>query len=324
MGRIIGGMATSHAFAFLEPAKWDEFRARNRQSLLRRTGVEPPPHPRLAVETVAEDERRFARVREAHEALRQAIASHRPDALILIGDDQHENFVSVIPQIAVYVGDTFRLAGHFARGDRRYGSHGALAAAILEQGIRDGFDVTAVRAFEEDALKSHAHVQVLQELAVPQDLPIVLVFVNAVSHPTIEPARCFAFGEAIARAVAARPAGERVMVCASGGLSHFTAGYPWRGSKTPLDYGDISEDFDRRALTLIERGQGAELAALTSEHLHEHGDIELRSWIALLGAMGPTPARFTLYEPFYRAVMGMGVAYWPEAAERADTVASSS
>lgn len=313
MGRIIGGMATSHAFAFMEPAEWDGFRARNRQSLLRRTGIEPPPHPRIEAESPDEVETRYQRIRQAHAALRDTIAAQRPDALIVIGDDQHENFVATIPQIAVHMGGKFHLAGHFAKGERHYAGHESIARALLDQGVRDGFDITSINTFEESALKSHAHVQVLQELAVAEDIPIVLVFVNAISRPSIEPRRCFALGQSIARAIATRPKGERVLICASGGLSHFTAGFPWSAQRTPESYGQISEAFDRRAIALIEQGRGADLARLTSDELLEHGDIELRSWIALLGAMGPTPTVFTVYEPFYRALTGMGVAAWPEA-----------
>jgi hypothetical protein len=316
MGRIVGGMATSHAFAFMEPAAWDEFRARNRQSLLRRTGIAPPPHPRIEAESPDEVEVRYQRIRLAHGTLRNTIAAQRPDALIVIGDDQHENFVATIPQIAVHMGGAFDLAGHFVKGKRHYTGHEPIARALLGQGVSDGFDITSVNTFEGSALKSHAHVQVLQELAVPEDIPIVLVFVNAITRPSIEPRRCFALGQSIARAIAARPEGERVLICASGGLSHFTAGFPWTARRSPESYGQICEAFDRRVIALIEQGRGSELAQLTSEELLEHGNIELRSWIALLGAIGPIPSEIAVYEPFYRAVTGMGVAAWSEAARK--------
>lgn len=57
-------------------------------------------------------------------------------------------------------------------------------------------------------------------------------------------------------------------------------------------------------------GHGAELAKLTSADLLANGDVELRSWISLLGAVGNTPAEVLAYEPIYRGIMGMGVAYW--------------
>ena len=42
-----------------------------------------------------------------------------------------------------------------------------------------------------------------------------------------------------------------------------------------------------------------------------NGDIELRTWIVLLGIIGNTAPQLTVYEPFYRAIMGMAVVSWP-------------
>ena len=58
-------------------------------------------------------------------------------------------------------------------------------------------------------------------------------------------------------------------------------------------------------------GQVEEIKKLTSRDLLDHGDIEFRSWIILLGAVGAVPAEVLAYEPLYRGLMGMGVARWP-------------
>ena len=58
------------------------------------------------------------------------------------------------------------------------------------------------------------------------------------------------------------------------------------------------------------RGEGEKVAQLTSDDLLKNGDIELRSWITLLGAVDKAPAKVLAYEAFYRGIMGMGVAYW--------------
>jgi aromatic ring-opening dioxygenase LigB subunit len=107
-----------------------------------------------------------------------------------------------------------------------------------------------------------------------------------------------------------RPAAERVAIYASGGLSHFTGGYPWRHYTGSFGYGAISEEFDRAALDWMSAGRGDKLADLTSKDLLDHGDIEMRSWIVLVGAMGQRPARVLAYEPLYSGNMGMAVAFW--------------
>ena len=49
---------------------------------------------------------------------------------------------------------------------------------------------------------------------------------------------------------------------------------------------------------------------LTNDEVIGNGEIELRSWISALGAMGNRKPEFLIYEPFYSAIMGMAVAYW--------------
>ena len=58
-------------------------------------------------------------------------------------------------------------------------------------------------------------------------------------------------------------------------------------------------------------GEARKLADLSSAELLDHGEIELRSWIVLAGAVGAVPAKVLAYEPFYRGLMGMAVAQWP-------------
>ncbi|SFL30938.1 hypothetical protein [Geodermatophilus ruber] len=311
MGSIVAGLASSHAFAFMEPQRWDDFRERNRQILHRRSGVLPPVQDGVHDETLAMNREGYARIRGGLDRLRTVLADRRPDVLVVIGDDQDENFSTAnVPQLAVHVGTSFTLANPLATSEVPYPVHRELATALLEQGVREGFDIASLGSFENDELRSHAHAQVLADLLPRADLPVVLVFLNAVHHPAVEPWRCEQFGQLLARVVRARPAGERVAVYASGGWSHFTAGYPWAAYRGPRTHGAIDTDFDRVVLDLVERGEGHTLARLTDADLLEHGEIELRAWIALLGALGAEPAAFVEYQPFYRAMMGMAVAAW--------------
>ncbi len=60
----------------------------------------------------------------------------------------------------------------------------------------------------------------------------------------------------------------------------------------------------------MSKGDGEKLTQLTSQDLLDNGGIEMRSWITLVGAVGEVPAKVLAYEPFYSAIMGIGVAYW--------------
>lgn len=311
MGKVVGAFGTSHAFTFMEPDKWDTYRAKNRESLKRRRNIEPPEQPGVGVETLADNSRRFERLRAAHADTRRLLAQSKPDALVLIGDDQHEVFsASTMPQIAVYVGGDFRLSTRFAQSRSIFRSHNPLAKAIRDAGREDGFEIAPLTNFENDELGSHAHAQVLEAFMPAATIPTVLVFLNAIQQPAIEPAQCYTFGATVTRAIAACTEAERVVIGASGGWSHFTAGYPWDNYRGPFSYGAISEEFDRKVAKLVLEGRGDQIAALSSDELLANGDIELRAWIALLGAVGAAKPNTLVYEPFYRAVMGMAAGTW--------------
>src|SRR4051794_30968346 len=102
MAQIVAGMASSHAFALTDPAEWDQQRAHNRKLYQQLYGVEPPEQPRVATETMEEVRTRHAHVQGALGHLQAAMATKQPDALLLIGDDQRENFTEEnLPQFAI-------------------------------------------------------------------------------------------------------------------------------------------------------------------------------------------------------------------------------
>lgn len=313
MGNIVAAFASSHAFAVLPPERWDEVRERNRKRYTQRYGSEPPVHPRVGEETWEDIQTRYGRVRDGFAALRRVIEKSRPDALIVIGDDQNENFSAQnIPQFAIYTANEAVFFDRSTRESRTYPCDAETSRTILEGVVEAGFDVSICESFPEDRLISHAHVEPLMRVLLPEaDIPIVPIYVNAIHWPGPTPARCFAFGEAMADVVRERLGKKRIAVYASGGLSHFTAGYPWRAYRGLFRYGAISEDFDRKIIQWMTEGRVEEIKKLTSNDLLDHGNIEFRSWIIALGIVGTVPAQMLAYEPFYRGLMGMGVAQWP-------------
>src|SRR5712692_4339102 len=88
MGTITAGLASSHAFTLLDPATWDERRAWNRGAYARRYGVEPPMQQQVAEENLDNIRPRYERIRGGLEHLRDELTAMRPQALIVIGDDQ--------------------------------------------------------------------------------------------------------------------------------------------------------------------------------------------------------------------------------------------
>ncbi|MFM9967148.1 MAG: hypothetical protein ACKVQK_01915 [Burkholderiales bacterium] len=310
MGKIVAGLASSHAFTMMDPSQWEEFRAKNRALYERIYGNAPPVHAGVEKESIEENRLRFAHINEGLDRLRENLKAAKPDVLIVIGDDQNENYLSNnLPQMAIYLGEKFVAVDRFKKERRTFRNDVAFAEELFVGCVEAGFDMSSSRSFANDELISHAHAPPLGVLLPEADIPVVLLFVNAIHVPAVNPDRCFQLGQTLARIIASGPA-RRVAIYASGGLSHFTAGYPWKHYKGAEIYGGICEEFDRNALRMMSEGRGAELAKLSSADLLLHGDVEMRSWITLLGCVGETKAEVLAYEPFYRAIMGMGVGYW--------------
>lgn len=314
MGTLTCGFASSHAFTFVPPEGWEQFRTANLRSYERRYGAPPRTAPDVHAETLEQAARRYDNVVRGLDRVRADIRAGRLDALVIVGDDQNENFDgTALPQIAIHTGDEITVSERFVAGRPTWPTAGALARDLLVEAVEADFDVTGVLDFREGTLRSHAHGEIIANILGDVQIPVALVFLNAVHVPALAPSRCYKLGETIARAVRSRrPAGERVGILASGGLSHFTAGYPWQAYDGTAVHGSICTDFDRRSLEWLASGSAADLATLTSKDLLDTGNIELRSWICAAGAMGGITRWSSVYEPIPRAIMGMAVA-WTDA-----------
>jgi hypothetical protein len=193
-----------------------------------------------------------------------------------------------------------------------YPCDAALSRAIHIGMVEDGFDLASSNKFPDDRLKSHAHVQILRYMdLVSNPVPIVPIFVQAIHVPAPTPARCYTFGEGLRRAIEAQPDDKRVLVYASGGLSHYTAGFPWPDYQGPASLGYIDVDFDRRVVDWMEQGRGSQVRTLTSADVLNSGNIEMRQWMVLMGVLGDGVAPSKLvYQPFFRGLMGMAAGAW--------------
>ena len=267
MGSLVAAMASSHAFAVAPPEKWDELRERNRNVYAQRQNIDvPPPHPRMSEESSEDVQTRYARVRNGLLELKRIIEASKPDALIVVGDDQNENYTSQnVPQFAIYTDSEAVFFDRLFKEERTYSCAAEISQTILNCAVEAGFDLSFSENFPDKRLISHAHAEPLMRILLPAaDVPIVPIYVNAIHPPGPTPARCFAFGQVLGDIIRNHLSNKRIAIYASGGLSHFTAGYPWRFYRGPFGYGQISEDFDRRILQWMADGKMSKLAGLSS------------------------------------------------------------
>ena len=181
----------------------------------------------------------------------RAVADLAPDSVVVIGPDHfHANFYDAMPPFALGV--------ESAVGFGDFGSReGPLAVASgLAWDIHAGmtsaeFDVCLSYSLTVD----HGVVQSYEMVTGGRAIPMVPLVVNTAAPPLPSMERCVALGAALGRAIRGSRVASRVLVVASGGLSH------WLPTNDPRD---PSVDESKRA-SLIHGRQDAKAFAAARE-----------------------------------------------------------
>ncbi|MFC4052769.1 hypothetical protein ACFOY4_24035 [Actinomadura syzygii] len=285
-------------------------------------------------ETTHKDE--AERFRDGLRAARDELAAARPDTVVLVGSNHFRGFwLDLIPSFTIGVGECVA-SGESGTPEGPQPVDVELARHIADELVGGGrFDVAFSARLQIDHGQSHA----IQYLLDGLDVEIVPLVVNVFAPPLPTLARCEALGHAIREAVTAFPAGRRVAVVASGGLSHRLPWPDWRspdgddeefmvrawldGRNNWRDYdarrrqivraaeSAITPEFDEEFLDLVEKGETHRLTAQTTEELEKaagNGAQELRTWLVMAAALGHAPGRRLAYEAIPDWLTGMAVA----------------
>jgi 2,3-dihydroxyphenylpropionate 1,2-dioxygenase len=264
----------------------------------------------------------------------RAVAALAPDAAVVIGPDHfHANFYDVMPPFVLGVAQA-EAFGDFGsrRGPLPVAS--GLAWSIRDGLAADGFDIALSYALTVD----HGIVQSYDMVRGPADLPIVPLVVNTAAPPLPSLRRCMALGRSLAAAVRAAGPG-RVLVIASGGLSHWLPSNDPRDPAVPADRrasmihgrrdvrassaaresrvramgGDpgarVNPEWDTWFLKQLAAADLDPVAGLGDELLEERagsGGHEIRTWL-IGSAAARRPLAWTSYEPVPEWITGMGI-----------------
>jgi aromatic ring-opening dioxygenase catalytic subunit (LigB family) len=272
-GRIVGAFAASHSPGI---TGWPE---------------RAPQHARVAVENAYAD-------------VRRRIEQLDPDAVVAVSVEHFTNFhLGNLPAFAIATGDSYlgpatpEMAAFLDVEQHRYPGAAAVGRHLYAAALDAEFDPALV----EGGLEFDENFCVpLKHLDPDSRYPLVPVIVNGVNPPWPTPKRCYDFGRMIRRAVENQSGAERVVVLATGGLSHWV-GLP--------ESGDINEEFDRDFIARLESGDRERLTAYTREDIDRAGNgaHEIRTWLVAAGAAG---AGFDVlaYEPVSAWLTGTAVA----------------
>jgi hypothetical protein len=245
--------------------------------------------------------------------LRRELDEFVPDVVVIVGDDQFENFQGdCVPAFQVCAYDEF-VVQPFADGRAnswneppstvfRFEGQKSLGKRLTSELIDAGFDVAYGYRPLHDPLP-HAFLNTLLFLdwdRLGWKYPIVPIAINSYGRllvplrgmgvnqlatvpagdeldpPSPQPWRCFDLGAALARNLAALPG--RIALIATASWSH-----AWLSPATSYFYPDV--EADRTFLAALEAGDYGFWREKTTAELEEHGQQELLNWTCLLGAM---------------------------------------
>jgi aromatic ring-opening dioxygenase catalytic subunit (LigB family) len=233
-----------------------------------------------------------------YRTLGEQLAASRPEVLVAITVEHWANFfLNQMPTFCIGRADHYegpveewlRIPKARVPGDAQLG------AELLEACLDGGFDPT----FSDELMFDHATMLPLHFLNPAMAVPVVPVIINTLTNPMPTPKRCFALGDCLGKTL--QRTQKRVAVIATGGLSH------WPGE---AKHGKINIPFDKHFLdTLISRDYTA-LTQYTHEEISKEagsGGHEIRTWIALAGAVSGWQAELLAYEPVVPWATGCGL-----------------
>ena len=231
--------------------------------------------------------------------LREILAELKPDTLVLVGDDQRENFIDDgMPAFAVYFGEeaeasvSLRYLNQSFDDNRTCYRVDAELGRYLVEGLMDaGFDPAYCLKLRYKGGLGHAFARPLKFLLPEADAAILPVMVNTYHPPAPSPRRCLQFGQALAKLIAGFPTERRVVLAASGGLSHTK----------------IVEELDKAFLQALAARDLDCLAAMSPDDLVQ-GTSEIRNWIVVAAAAGERRFELVHHVPLYRTTNGVGCA----------------
>jgi hypothetical protein len=320
MARLVAAFGSSHSPALASPAQdmagharrdeqyahhldLDGNRVSYRELLARRKDS-------LAAEVTPEKIQERVNACERHlDRLSESIRQARLDALIVVGDDQREQyFEDNMPAFLVYCGATIanstlqlpagapeywkraRSIYHEPDAPRDYPVARELGLHLIDSLLDSGFDLSVGDKLARPRGEGHAFGFVHRRLMAAHVIPIVPLVVNTYYPPNQpRPRRCFHLGLALQNAIRAFPEDHRVGLIASGGLSHFT----------------IDEALDQDVLRGCREADERLLAGIPPAKLNS-GSSEIRNWIVVAGAAAGLRTQWQEYVPLYRTPAGTG------------------
>lgn len=320
MAEIIGGIATTHSPMLSTDA---DFWATHAQRDEKKTDLvgsdgrrytytelldqaDPDLCERLTLDNFRSQ---HAACHDAMQQLSKFLRENKPDVVVVIGDDQEELFLEDnMPAFSIYWGKTItnikppmegrpkgmQLSawGYYDENPTDYPGEPDLGLHIVRQLIEEGVDVAQFQRQREGVGMSHAFTFMHRRIMPNPSVPMVPVFINTYYPPNQPTARrAVDFGHRLREAITNWPQDKRVVVMASGGLSHFV----------------VDEELDQMLLNSLKSNDEQALMEIPESRL-QSGNSEAKNWMALGACVNEHAMTLIDYIPVYRSPAGTGCA----------------
>jgi gallate dioxygenase len=283
MARIIGAVASSHT-----------------------------PTIGFALDARKQDDPVWAPIFDAYRPVQEWLAAQQPDVLLVVFNDHVTSFFfDHYSQFALGVGESYAVAdeGGGPRALPPVSGHPALARHIAAGLVADEFDL----AYFQDKPLDHGCFSPLSMLWPHEPAwpgAIVPLQIGVLEFPIPSARRCYKLGASLRRAIESYPEDLKVVLVATGGLSHQVHGERC-GFNNP--------DWDLEFLDLIEKDP-ERLANMTHAEYAVRGGMEgaeVIMWLVMRGALSASIRK--LHQSYYLPSMtGIATAIYENEATPAE------
>jgi len=264
MAKIIGGIATSHT-----------------------------PTIGFAYDTHKQKDPVWAPIFEAYQPAMDWLKKNKPDVMVYIYNDHVTSFFfDHYSAFCLGIGEKYEVAdeGGGPRDLPPIKGHSALARHIGFCLVAEEFDM----AFFQEKSMDHGFFSPMSVLTSPSKtdwpMPVVPLQVGVLQFPIPSAARCYKLGHALRRAIESYPEDLKVVVVATGGLSHQVHGERC---------GFNNEEWDAQFLEMFEKDP-EKLTQITHAEYATLGGLEgaeVIMWLIMRGALSPNVRK--IHQDYY-------------------------
>jgi aromatic ring-opening dioxygenase catalytic subunit (LigB family) len=247
----------------------------------------------------------WAPLYQGYAPAKQWLDALKPDLMVVVYND-HMNrfFFDAYPTFALGVADSHPQAdeGWGKRNLPDLPGHSKFSWHVAQSLVEDEFDPTICQEMTVD----HGILSVLPLLTDNRwPAPLVPLAANVIQHPLPTPRRLFRLGQAIRHAVESYPEDLRVLVVATGGMSHQLHGER---------FGFTNPDWDNEFMDRLESDPQSLVALRHHDYMERGGaeSVEMIMWLAMRGALGDKVRR--IHRHYYAPMLtGYGLVVFESA-----------